>query len=127
MQTAFNLLEQAREDVPKDYSTTLASQVSEIDEAYQLKCSSTKLTDLKHELIQTGKKLNRAYKKVSDMNQAIKNFEEWFNNAKQMAKHAYPKQVTEKEFNETVKQCIVSKHNSIIIHTQTHTDKHTHM
>ena len=116
MQKAFNLLEQAREDIPKDYSTTLASEISEIDEAHQLKCSSAdKLTDLKFELNQTGSKLNRAYKKISDMNQAILYFERWLNNVEQKAKHACPKQVTDKEFNETIKQCIVSEHNSITI------------
>ena len=121
LQKAFILLEQARGNAPKDYNTTLASEVSEKDEAHQLKCSSTdKLNDLKHELIQIEQKLNRAYKKACDMNPAILKFEELLSNIEQKVKHTCPKQVTDKEFSAAIKQCIVSqKYNIIIIYIAT--------
>ena len=98
-------MEQARQDVPRDYHSTIATDE---DDAEQLKSSLVnKLIDLKDELKRTERKLNRANDKLTKMKQVIVEFEEWLSRSEQSAKIS-PKQITEEAFVAAITQCDVS-------------------
>ena len=81
-----------------------------MDDTHHLKTSiANEFSDLKNRLSYIKKQLNKANNKITDINNAIKIFEEWFNEAEQTVKSMYPKQVTDSEFSTVKEQCNVSQ------------------
>ena len=104
----YNLLEQARQDVPGHYSTSFANEKSK-DEAAQHKFSITEsLSTIKDKLIRKGKKLIRASEKAASINPSIVKLLDWLKITELKLQRCVPLQLTTVNFAAALDQCNVS-------------------
>lgn len=112
-------LEKTRQDTPGEYSD-ISGVIADEDDAEQRKTSITdRLRSLEESLMSTKNSLDKAYGKLTTMNQAFNNFMLWLEDTERKLRNVLPNQVTLQAFEEVTERCNVSLCMCVRVHVCT--------